>query len=645
MERPPREVPVMLRTEGGFVTGLLANATSLNDLAATQDDYFLLDGRLRARPPRAVHGNQTTKFRYKPLQPETKEIRLLHIYTDSTGASEIRCQIRHVNLDSPPDYIALSYTWGKDPPVFSILCDWKSFNVTSNLYSALLRLRDGEDHPKHVWVDAICINQDDVEEKNLQVPMMREIYQKAKSVHVWLGEAQSDTNLVDKFMRQMYKAERAKTQANDRRLFPQLSESIRQRYGFPPISDPGYRAFANFLDSPWCQRTWIVQEVAVASALTMHRGDYSFPGEVIISVARCIIQNAIEAELPFKNISREFTMNCVEYTRFQSGQEIKLLAALLRHRTCLLTCLQDRVYALRNIASDVGPGKKLSIPVDYGLDAEAVFIATAKEIIAADNNLNILSAVGVSVEQNPKDFPSWVPNWTSCQHDTFIWREAEYEYQHSAYLRSDATNGTQALPRFQGDRLVLSGHIIGSVVLSGAEFTKENILPPYPSWEWLAEARSKKKYFTGEAMLDVFYQTITMGTYLGTREEFLTACSGYDRRWNPLRRLADMRVSATTRLLGKTYEKLLTATRMHPLSRSIMTAYNRKLARTDHNLLALIPGHAEDGDVIALCRGGRVPLILREVEGVWRLVGDCYIHGIMDGSMFEEERCETLVIC
>lgn len=343
---------------------------------------------------------------------------------------------------------------------------------------------------------------------------MRDIYNKAKSVHIWLGEVQSDTNLVDNFIRQMYKANQAKTQANDRRLFQQLSERLRKRYGFPPISDTGYRAFANFLDSPWCQRTWVVQEVAVASALTMHRGDYSFPGGIIIYVAGCIAKKNIGAELPFPIGSREFVMSCFEYTRFQSGQEIKLLAALLRHQTCLVKRLQDRVYALRGIASDVGPGK-LSIPVDYGLDAREVFIATAKEIIAADNNLNILSAVGVSVEPNPDDLSSWVPNWTSCQHATFIWREAEHENQHPAYLRSDATKGTQALPKFQGNRLLLSGHIIGSVVRSGgvSKYSKENTPPAYPSWERLAEARSKNMYFTGESMLKVFYQTIIMGTY------------------------------------------------------------------------------------------------------------------------------------
>lgn len=77
-----------------------------------------------------------------------------------------------------------------------------------------------------------------------------------------------------------------------------------------------------------------------------------------------------------------------------------------------------------------------------------------------------------------------------------------------------------------------------------------------------------------------------------------------------------MGISATTPLLGKTYEKRLEATRMHPLSESFMMGYNRKLARTDQNLVALIPGHAKDGDMIALCRGGQVLLILRDVGEV-----------------------------
>ncbi|KAF2185813.1 heterokaryon incompatibility, partial [Zopfia rhizophila CBS 207.26] len=96
------------------------------------------------------------------------------------------CRI-YVSLDDHPPYEALSYEWKKHEGLTDILCESSTIEVTLNLASALDMLR----HPSRervLWVDGTCINQENDIEKGAQVPMMRDIYAKAKSVIVWLGK-------------------------------------------------------------------------------------------------------------------------------------------------------------------------------------------------------------------------------------------------------------------------------------------------------------------------------------------------------------------------------------------------------------------------------------------------------------------------
>ncbi|KAK5465539.1 hypothetical protein LTS15_002102 [Exophiala xenobiotica] len=133
--------------------------------------------------------------------PSDTSIRLLYLKRpDSEQDNVIRCSLKEVELAKPPDYIAVSYTWGlpeKRAEAYethsardhTIYVDSKPFQVTENLHDALLFFRsllDVEDYP--LWIDAICINQKDYDEKGKQVSMMGTIYNQADRVVVWLGK-------------------------------------------------------------------------------------------------------------------------------------------------------------------------------------------------------------------------------------------------------------------------------------------------------------------------------------------------------------------------------------------------------------------------------------------------------------------------
>ncbi|KUJ08711.1 HET-domain-containing protein, partial [Mollisia scopiformis] len=99
----------------------------------------------------------------------------------------IKCELEVVDLESRPRFEALSYVWGNPNPPNTIECNNQPHSVTPNLALAIRRLRM-PDGTRVVWIDAICVNQEDLNERSQQVQLMREIYSQAWRVVVWLGE-------------------------------------------------------------------------------------------------------------------------------------------------------------------------------------------------------------------------------------------------------------------------------------------------------------------------------------------------------------------------------------------------------------------------------------------------------------------------
>jgi hypothetical protein len=133
-------------------------------------------------------------YEYGALNSTKHEIRLLTIQPSSRVSAQVNCSITTVDLDNDPQYEALSYCWGDSANPVSIKLEGVYFPVTVNLYGALRRLRQ-KTVPRIFWVDAICINQTDVPERNSQVAMMGQIFKSAEQTTVWLGEAAQNSSL------------------------------------------------------------------------------------------------------------------------------------------------------------------------------------------------------------------------------------------------------------------------------------------------------------------------------------------------------------------------------------------------------------------------------------------------------------------
>lgn len=139
--------------------------------------------------------SSTQKFHYQPFA-KPRFIRVLTLCPSTSSTKPLECRLHQVSIDelkSPKAkyaYEALSYVWGARNGTVPIICDKQTLLITPNCESALRHLRHKFTR-RVLWIDAICIDQQSVQEKNSQVSLMGEIYTRAQRVVIWLGPGQT----------------------------------------------------------------------------------------------------------------------------------------------------------------------------------------------------------------------------------------------------------------------------------------------------------------------------------------------------------------------------------------------------------------------------------------------------------------------
>lgn len=233
-------------------------------------------------------------------QAAGRKIRLLHLEPlahSSTDKSTLHGTLREVDLAGWTSYDAVSHVWGTAKPKYTIQIDQVNYSIRENCYSLLLRLR----HPtrrRRLWVDSICINQDDRDEKSHQVAMMFDIYKNAGRVIIWLGPGTPHSDYAVEWCEQ-FKGQRF---FRDSSLFPRNSyvvtywviwqysmdvarysmrgthifssyvdfefaneaQAIRKVLGSLPKLDYRLESLQDLFHREWFSRMWTVQEVAIA---------------------------------------------------------------------------------------------------------------------------------------------------------------------------------------------------------------------------------------------------------------------------------------------------------------------------------------------------------------------------------------------
>lgn len=247
------------------------------------------------------------KIIHHAISKVSRQIRLLRIFSD-TPTENVRCSLNVYNIDTAPAYTAISYTWGPVTPVHDITINGLKTGVRENCRIALeiARLHRNE-LAEYVWIDAICIDQEDLFEKNHQVKLMNEIYAKAQYVLVSFGTSCPDID-PDSLERTLSSNSYITRHAEDCENLLRLSKA------------------------PYWNRLWIVQEYLAApnNGLYIALGDRLVSCAMIHSVLNVIARKHERATIIYSE--PESLRNCREQVIRSVMAELCLNRALYRRR-------------------------------------------------------------------------------------------------------------------------------------------------------------------------------------------------------------------------------------------------------------------------------------------------------------------------
>ncbi|PMD24107.1 hypothetical protein NA56DRAFT_656564 [Hyaloscypha hepaticicola] len=262
----------------------------LNERQDDQERLGILDWLTPITTSRYNYFFQTpemTSFKYKPIGLEGPAFRLLRLLKGDDDL--IQGQLFDSKLPPPAspeyvrDYAALSYTWGSQSRPCEIMINGSILTVTKNAYLALRDLRYQE-KDRILWIDALCINQNDDKERGEQVQQMGYIYSKAERVIIWLGEATYNTDYVMHYMKQLEK-EGTKHASNDQKISDKQWVDIWSAVVHSLSADQRdllVEGLRSLLRRNWFKRVWIIQEVANARVAEITCGGKSVSSSIFV---------------------------------------------------------------------------------------------------------------------------------------------------------------------------------------------------------------------------------------------------------------------------------------------------------------------------------------------------------------------------
>lgn len=189
-------------------------------------------------------------YKYSPIGH--RELRLVELQAPRENAKEIHCKIRYCSLDQCPLFTAVSYTWGPSSTPEIVYVEGKVLKIRKNLFRVLDDLR--RDEPRLLWIDALCINQEDLDERMDQVKIMGEIYAKANYVLAWLGGDFKDAHLAAE-------------------ILDHYARSLPEPAG---TDEHSYKAVEQLFSEVYWTRRWIVQEVLQGNSVVVHVAGFEF---------------------------------------------------------------------------------------------------------------------------------------------------------------------------------------------------------------------------------------------------------------------------------------------------------------------------------------------------------------------------------
>lgn len=350
------------------------------------------------------------RYQYRPLESYTT-IRVLVLQPAEDLDTPLKAELMHMESEnlllgssSPGYYDAVSYCWG-DPALSHVLHvdEDSTLGITVNADTMLRHLRSlGK--PRYLWIDAICLNQEDREEKQIQVQLMGRIYAQAAKVRVWVGTATLDQHVPQLFSVLKSLASRLKSkEASEATEIERTLESI--------CGVDWKQTLSHFFARPYFLRRWILQEVALGHHITMHCGQSKLSWQWFIQGVKGL-QSAIAAGLHL-DPKVEATLDTI--LAIENSNSYKLLDLLWRFHQSQCSVPQDKVFALFGLARDA----EEITEVDYSRHWSETFAGVAAAYFQLDKKsiwLHLAHFGSLSgTDPTGIPYPSWIPNWNNSR--------------------------------------------------------------------------------------------------------------------------------------------------------------------------------------------------------------------------------------
>ncbi|KAK8157784.1 heterokaryon incompatibility protein-domain-containing protein [Phyllosticta citrichinensis] len=580
---------------------------------------------------------QAQVYRYRPLR-STATTRLVLIQPAGSTTAGIAIELIEAFPKGSTKYDALSYTWGDNKLEKSVMCKGRRLFLTSNLHQALKRFR----HPTEtvtMWIDQLCIDQDNILERNRQVSFMGRIFKCAQKVVVWLGEdMQIESNSATRLDLKpgLRLAKQILDMLQDE---PELKfdwECMIDHPGvLPKAGSKAWQALAAVLRRPWFMRMWVIQEVVLSSQIEVVCGRSVFSWEEmgrIVGYLDCeeyrstTGNSSTVAELPFTRINR---------MKEQHGNEEMpdLFDLLMRCRRQTSSDPRDKIFALLELGQH-------EMDPDYSKTTRDVYTDFASFVVrdaqrtrsCCDHALGDPYYMGCWSINQGQELPTWVPDWSvNLKLQPFDFGGCQEQISHAYALgelrvRHDAS-------------LSLPGRIYDTIKAAGSlQLDFRNV--PDPKVEraliarWFSECESiaaenhlpyptsgKPSHTILMKILDkngVIVENVSQPQLPYEQSDKLSRPSsthGYHPRSSG--NLIDDLANPPWILPESHYES------------KMGVAVGRVLFATTCGWMGLAPFGTREGDVIFVMLGCNIPFVLRPAKGGFALIGECYTYGIM----------------
>ena len=376
---------------------------------------------------------------YRPLDPQSRQIRLLRISPSSDLEAPIHCSLFKADLndDPPPIYRALSYAWG-DPKLTAEINIEGTEGPTSigmNLSLAIRYIRrDGDDVV--LWADALCINQNDVQERSDQVRKMGSVYEGATEVIGWLGEEDDDTEIA---MELVESWATIMDLSNNFEGVPFGAATVERVQRLVPMAfdSRANSALLALAEKPYWMRAWVHQELSLAKNVVIQSGRVSKTLDCFLKTVKGLIMLNVCSTLantPTNFVAMYHLMaspwaHMLGIVGSSRGMRPSSLKALPLRMLNLFKGLdstdpRDKVFALLGFVALDGPYPELLTP-DYEKSTEQVYLDVAKYLILTEQTLHVLNQRHLRLSTSRhRSMPTWVPDWqVDTQYRLLYYRE------------------------------------------------------------------------------------------------------------------------------------------------------------------------------------------------------------------------------